>query len=137
MENQQALRSVDPFAYDHGGIEFTFIPYAGWQEDVRTAASFLLAERSHSLPAKRLLGAFSPPASAHAKTTVHFVGGPWEGQTYETERIVGPLFAVGHNVGNHYWLDSKSDPATYVWDGTEFEFVDPSRKMPPHPRTDR
>lgn len=52
----------DPFVYTHGDIEFTFIPYDGWQEDVRTAAAFLLTERSYSLPAKRLVGAFSPPA---------------------------------------------------------------------------
>lgn len=50
-------------------------------------------------------------------TTVHFRGGPWDGQTYEVERIVGPVFAVGHEIGNAYWLDSKSDPPTYHWNG--------------------
>ncbi len=52
------------------------------------------------------------------KATVHFSGGPWAGQTYETERVIGPLFAVGHEIGNHYWLDTKSDPPTYYWDDT-------------------
>lgn len=49
------------------------------------------------------------------KITVHFQGGPWNGTTYEVERVIGPLFAVGHEIGNHYWLDSKSDPPTYFW----------------------
>lgn len=56
-------------------------------------------------------------AEKPSKVTVHFVGGPWHGQTYEVEMVVGPLFAVGHEVGNHYWLDSKSDPPTYQWAG--------------------
>lgn len=50
------------------------------------------------------------------KVEVHFRGGPWAGQTYEVERVVGPVFAVGDEIGNHYWLDSKSDPPTYIWD---------------------
>lgn len=63
-------------------------------------------------------------ADARPKTTVHFSGGPWARQTYEVKHVVGPLFAVGHEIGNHYWLDTKSDPPTYVWDGTEWEFFD-------------
>lgn len=59
--------------------------------------------------------------SGEQKVVVHFDGGPWDGQTYEVERVVGPVFAVGHEVGNHYWLDTKSDPPTYHWDGTEWE----------------
>lgn len=47
--------------------------------------------------------------------TVHFAGGPWDQRTTEVDRVVGPVFAVGHEVGNHYWLDSKSDPPTYHW----------------------
>ena len=57
--------------------------------------------------------------------TIHFQGGPWGGQTAQVERIVAPVFAVGHIVGNHYYLDTKSDPPTYFWDGTEYEFVPP------------
>jgi hypothetical protein len=36
----------------------------------------------------------------------------------DTKRLTAPVFAVGHEVGNHYWLDTKSDPPTYHWDGT-------------------
>jgi hypothetical protein len=55
------------------------------------------------------------------KITVHFQGGPWHGQTYEVEQVVGPVFGVGHEIGNHYWLDSKSgNTPTYHWDGTEW-----------------
>jgi hypothetical protein len=47
------------------------------------------------------------------------VGGPWDTQTIEVERVVGPVFGVGHHIGNHYWLDTKSgDPPKYHWDGT-------------------
>lgn len=53
-----------------------------------------------------------------AKTTVHFVGGPWDGQSYEVERVVAPVFGAGHPIGNHYWLDTKSgNTPTYHWDG--------------------
>lgn len=52
------------------------------------------------------------------KVEVHFVGGPWAGQTYKVDRVVGPVFGVGHEIGNHYWLDSKSDPPTYHWNET-------------------
>jgi hypothetical protein len=107
------------FTYTHGGIEFTFVPYDGWQEDVRTAAAFLYTHRAYSAVAKRLLGAFSPPAPPEpSTTTVHFVGGPWDGNTYEAERVVGPVFAVGDLVGSHYWLDTNSNPPAYHWDGT-------------------
>jgi hypothetical protein len=58
-------------------------------------------------------------ASEPAKVEVKFVGGPWAGQTTTVERVVGPVFAVGHEVGNHYWLDSKSKGTPlYYWDGT-------------------
>lgn len=53
------------------------------------------------------------------KVAVHFIGGPWAGQTFEIDRVVGPLFGVGHEIGKHYWLDTKSDPPTYHWDGGE------------------
>lgn len=52
-------------------------------------------------------------------TTVHLVGGPWDGQQIEVECVVGPVLAVGHKVGNHYWLDTKSDPPAYHWDGAQ------------------
>lgn len=47
--------------------------------------------------------------------TVHFSGGPWNGQTIEVERVISPVFLPGNEVGNHYWLDIKSDPPTYFW----------------------
>lgn len=56
--------------------------------------------------------------NARPKVTVHFIDGPWSGQSYEVERVVGPVFGAGHEVGNHYWLDTKSDPPTYFWDGS-------------------
>lgn len=62
MTNEPTSAATDPFAYTNGGVDFRFIPYDGWQEDVRTAAAFLLRERSYATPAKRLLAAFSPPA---------------------------------------------------------------------------
>jgi hypothetical protein len=50
---------------------------------------------------------------------VKFIGGPWAGETTTVERVVGPVFAVGHEVGNHYWLDSKSEGTPlYYWDGS-------------------
>lgn len=61
-----------------------------------------------------------PDSGDHGRSkwhVVHFSGGPWDAKTMEIERVVGPLFAVGHEIGNHYWLDTKSDPPTYVWDG--------------------
>lgn len=57
----------------------------------------------------------APPVTL---TTVHFSGGPWAGRTFDTQNVTSPVFAVGHEVGNHYWLDSKSDPPTYFWQGT-------------------
>jgi len=56
---------------------------------------------------------------------VGFKGGPWDGQFYEVEHIMGPVFAVGHLVGNHYWFDSNSgNKPTYHWDGTEWAVKD-------------
>lgn len=49
-------------------------------------------------------------------TVVVFAGGPWDGQSHTVPRVIGPVFAVGDEIGNHYWLDSKSDPPTYHWD---------------------
>lgn len=47
--------------------------------------------------------------------TVHFRGGPWDGERVQVERVVGPVFNVGVEPGNRYWLDTKSDPPTYHW----------------------
>lgn len=58
------------------------------------------------------------------RTTVHFTGGPWAGQTYDTKQVTAPVFAVGDPAGNHYWLDTKSDPPMYHWDGEPFEAAD-------------
>lgn len=53
--------------------------------------------------------------------TVHFSGGPWHGKTTDVERVVGPVFGPGHEVGNHYWLDTKgTGQPTYHWDGAEW-----------------
>ena len=52
------------------------------------------------------------------KVTVYFAGGPWDGQHTEVDMATAPLFAVGHSIGGHYWLDTKSgDKPTYHWDG--------------------
>jgi hypothetical protein len=56
-------------------------------------------------------------ASAPDVIAVHFAGGPWDGQSVMVDRIVGPVFAVGHVIGNHYWLDARSSPPTYHWWG--------------------
>ena len=53
----------------------------------------------------------------HPGHEVTFKGGPWDEQKWTVERVVGPVFAVCHAIGGHYWLDSKSDPPTYHWDG--------------------
>ena len=64
------------------------------------------------------------PDEEEHTTQVTFAGGPWNGQTYGVERVVGPVFAVGHVIGNHYWLDSKGrGTPTYHWDGTEWEIA--------------
>lgn len=57
---------------------------------------------------------------APKRVAVHFAGGPWNGKTTDVEYVVAPVFAPGHEVGNHYWLDTKSDPPAYHWDGTEW-----------------
>lgn len=67
----------------------------------------------------RLTAHDSPPPPPPAAVMV-FVGGPWDGKSH-TGRVTAPVFAVGDEVGNHYWLDTKSDPPTYHWDGTEWE----------------
>jgi hypothetical protein len=69
--------------------------------------------------ARAALAAFDAVDVPQQKVEVKFVGGPWAGQTTTVERVVGPVFAVGHEVGNHYWLDSKSKGTPlYYWDGT-------------------
>lgn len=57
-----------------------------------------------------------------APITAHFAGGPWDGKTVDVARIVAPVFGPGHEIGNHYWLDTKgaSGAPTYHWDGTEW-----------------
>lgn len=57
-----------------------------------------------------------------SRVTVHFSGGPWDGKTTDIERVVAPVFGPGHEVGNHYWLDTTgTGPPTYHWDGTAWE----------------
>lgn len=55
----------------------------------------------------------------HKQQTVHFVGGPWDEKVVEVDRVVGPVFAAGHEIGNFYWLDAESDPPTYRWDRSQ------------------
>jgi len=77
------------------------------------AANFVLAQRLG------IGSVFGAPDNEESLTEVAFVGGPWDTQTIEVERVVGPVFGVGHHIGNHYWLDTKSgDPPKYHWDGT-------------------
>lgn len=93
-----------PYEYDQG--DTLAVSY----DDLYDVADVALT----AMKVLRELGAVDEPPKR--KIEVHFRGGPWNGQTYEVERVVGPLFAVGHEIGNHYWLDSKSDPPTYFWD---------------------
>lgn len=58
---------------------------------------------------------------AEPQVTVHFSGGPWDGKQADVRIATAPVFAVGHEVGNHYWLDTESDPPTYFWDGPQQE----------------
>lgn len=79
-----------------------------------------LARKVMALFAAAALAEGEPPEPSMIE--VVFVGGPWDGQRYSTERVTAPVFAVGHEIGNHYWLDTKSgDPPAYHWDGTEWE----------------
>ena len=55
--------------------------------------------------------------------TVTFVGGPWDEKTTRVDHIVAPVFGPGHEIGNHYWLDTESDPPTYHWDGVDWEII--------------
>lgn len=51
-------------------------------------------------------------------TTVHFDGGPWNGETTDLEQIVAPVFSPAHEIGKNYWLDTKGRPGkppTYHW----------------------
>lgn len=75
----------------------------------------------HTGPHGRPYVAFRYWGDEDPKTRVSFNGGPWDQETAEVGRVVGPVFAVGHQVGNHYWLNSKSDPPTYHWDGAPWE----------------
>lgn len=45
---------------------------------------------------------------------VSFVGGPWNGETRDIERVITLLPATG----GEYWLDVKSDPPSYFWQPT-------------------
>lgn len=47
--------------------------------------------------------------------TVHFEGGPWHGKTAAIDTVTAPVYAVGHDTGKHYWLDTNSNPPTYHW----------------------
>lgn len=86
----------------------------------KPAANYVLAQRLGIGSVFGLPDNEEPP-----KTTVRFAGGPWDGQTTDIGRVVGPVFAVGHEIGNHYWLNSKSgNTPTYHWDGTEWGFKD-------------
>lgn len=64
-----------------------------------------------------------PRREVSPKSTVRFSGGPWDGKTTDVASVVGPVFAVGDQVGNHYWLDTKgrTGEVTYYWDGTEWD----------------
>jgi hypothetical protein len=56
-------------------------------------------------------------------TVVYFDGGPWDGKSTDVDRVVGPLFALGDDVGSHYWLDPNSDPPTYHWEADLVEKI--------------
>jgi hypothetical protein len=56
-----------------------------------------------------------------ASVTVRFAGGPWDGKQADGCAVVAPVFAPGHEVGDHYYLDTEGDPPTYHWDGSEPE----------------
>src|ERR1700733_9680706 len=65
-----------------------------------------------------LLSLLDGPEPELRKVPVSFSGGPWDGQTYDVDRVVAPVFGAGHEIGNHYWLDVKSgNTPTYYWDG--------------------
>lgn len=68
---------------------------------------------------------WKPPAGPKPESgvTVHFAGGPWDKQTTTLDRVVGPVLGPGHEVGSHYWLDTKGNPPTYHWDGTPWQTV--------------
>lgn len=50
-------------------------------------------------------------------TRITFYGGPWDGEHSDVFMVTGPVFSVGHAIGSHYWLNTKSDPPRYHWDG--------------------
>jgi hypothetical protein len=63
-----------------------------------------------------------PEPRVKSKVEVGFIGGPWDSQTTEIDHVVAPVFAAGHQIGSHYWLDTKSaGTPMYHWDGTPWE----------------
>lgn len=105
-----------------------------WLDEIDQDARMLgnldwLMENSEGVVGLRLDGGVMPWAEVREKylpasknraappraITVRFSGGPWGGTTREVEKVVGPVFAPGDEVGNHYWLDTKMDPPTYFW----------------------
>lgn len=51
--------------------------------------------------------------------TVHFAGGPWNGQTAIVPDVYVPEFEAGDPIGAHYLLDTEHAPPTYHWHGPE------------------
>lgn len=96
-------------------------PDGGWTLFLRsgnqaTVVTVISRDTAQEL-VRQLTDALKP---APAKVVVRFAGGPWDGQTAQVDMAVAPVFAVGHEIGNHYWLDTKSgDEPTYHWDGHE------------------
>ena len=84
-----------------------------------SAANYVLAQRLG------IGSVFGIPDHEEHKTEVAFSGGPWNRQTFKVDQVVAPVFAVGHEIGNHYWLDTKgSGTPTYYWDDTEWAYAD-------------
>lgn len=58
----------------------------------------------------------SPQAQGVSKITIRFSGGPWDGQEHAIDKVTSPVFAVGHEIGNWYYLDQNSpDVPVYFW----------------------
>ena len=94
------------------GMVFNYERYLAEQE--------ALARQARELEARKAERA-EQAAARKAGVTVHFTGGPWDGKTTVVKTVTAPVFAAGDNVGNHYFLDTESDPPVFHWDGTGWE----------------
>ncbi len=100
----------------HSGLRQNCPGFKTVAQLVREAAAADPEAHDQALARGYGVGPMTEEAQLAPTVIATLVGGPWAGMV-EMDRIVGPVFAAGHPIGNHYWLDTKSDPPAYHWYG--------------------